>query len=223
MRIGLTGGIACGKTRVENIFKQSGYAVFDTDRANFIIRTGIVDTEKFNDILISNNLVELVKKISEETILKLKSKLPNLYNTSGEFSRNALLNYINDDQLGEYKLSIYNQIIIPASITVYSEWHKQVQEPSLISSANIIERNNLSLVDRLYIMYISEQDQLRNLLNRQENRESPISELEARKAINRQLPFEEKLSQARAKLGKENVYVLNEDCTDTDIPFLKNY
>ena len=40
MRIGLTGGIASGKTIIEDKFRNLGYPIFDTDKADFLIRTG---------------------------------------------------------------------------------------------------------------------------------------------------------------------------------------
>lgn len=211
MRLGLTGGIASGKTTIEDKFKCLGYSVFDTDKADFLIRTGALDVEQNKDILLNDTLVNLVKDVSRETTSKLKAQLPNLYNHSGEFSREALLSYINDDQFGTSNLETYNNIINPASNIVYAEWCKQVQPPSVLSSAVLIERGNMSFIDALFIIYVSEETQLNNLMRRQNERGEPISYADAKKAKNRQYSFKEKLERAETKLGKNNIYVIDNE------------
>lgn len=208
MRIGLTGGIASGKSEIENNFRGNWFHIFNVDEADFIIRTGRIDT--YDNILISENLVCLAKKISKEVIISLKQKLPNLYDKNNIFSRDALIFYINDTGTGLQNLNIYNQIIGPASIELYSEWCKHLPDSNtVLSSAVLIERENLHLIDELYILRISSENQLRNLLRRQEIRKNPISENEAKMAINRQLSFDEKFNKATLQIWINNIHVID--------------
>lgn len=209
MAIGLTGGIASGKTEFEYMFRQQGYCVFDTDVAEFIIRTGKIELEKNNDLLLCSSLVDLIKEESKKVISRLNAQFPKLYDDAGTFLRDELLSYINDDEVGSDNMTAYNDIINPASVKFYQAWRETVKQETILSQAVLVERGNLNLVDELYVVYASKDAQLKNLLKRQAENNSPISLIDAKKAINRQLSFEKKLGIAKYELGKDNVHILN--------------
>lgn len=216
MRIGLTGGIASGKTIFENEFRNLGYPLFDVDKVDFSLRSGVVKYDQDDDVFRYKPIVNLIEELAIKTIANLKEKLPNLYSVNGEFIRKPLLDYINDAETGSRNYDVYNRVINPSCVKIYLEWSKLVKADSVLSSGVLIERGNLQLLDSVYIIQISDEMQLRNLLKREIERGSYLSEEEARKAINRNYNFERRICLARRLLGGENVHILQTNSTLAD-------
>lgn len=81
--IGLTGGIACGKTTVSNMFKQLGVPVIDADSL-------------IHSIYASSKTVDFIKKIKADIIVKGSidfTKLRKLFFTD-ENVKNKIQNYL---------------------------------------------------------------------------------------------------------------------------------
>ncbi len=208
MNLGLTGGIAVGKTKYEDAFRRKGYAVFDTDDADHILRTGELDIFRHGSILLNHDLVSLVGDLSKEVISELRERLAHSYDVNGNFSRAGHRLDVTDKVHGAENLAAYRNVINSASVEFYMAWRDLIDRPSVLSSGVLIERENLELVDHLYMVYNSPDAQVRNLMRRQRERGSPISEGEAQKAIARQWSFDKKLEVAMTQIGSENITIL---------------
>jgi len=208
MRIGLTGGIASGKSRIENIFRNQGYPVLDTDKVEFVLRSG--ELNSIEDIVTDDSFfLELIKKLSLKSKSTLKKVLPALYDNFDNFSRSSLLSYINNETYGAVNYEAYSKTINLMSVKFYEAWAIKNNFDNVLSSATIIERNNLHLVDKLYLLWISKDKQLHFLLQRENKNGSHLSRNDAIKAIERQHSAETKYKIAIENIGEENVMILN--------------
>jgi dephospho-CoA kinase len=213
MKIGLTGGIASGKTRFEEYFHELGIHVFNVDEIEIALRTG-VDSFSIKDEFSSfEGLSELIKELSYKTIGLLQQQLPGLYDSEGKFRRRKLLDYINDKDKGSEYYHIYNDIINPPGRKIYQHWIGFCNEHSVLSSGVLIEKGYLSFIDKLIIIHASEDTQICNLLNREKDRKDNYSLEEARNAVRRQMAFEKRMYVAESALGQKNVNIFqyNED------------
>ena len=208
MQVGLTGGIASGKTKFEEYFKSLGFQIYDTDKIESILRTG--DTSNFeNNVSDNNPLCILISQLSSRAKLSLGQALPGLYDRNGCFSRDALLSYLNNNIYGFQNHAKYNQIINPLCTEFYYAWINTIKSDSLFSSAMIVERNNLHLVEKLYIIGVSMEEQLELLIKRENERGKQISKDDALKAILRQYTTQKKYNFAVRQLGKDNVILMD--------------
>ena len=208
MRVGLTAGISSGKSRFEERFRSIGYPIFDVDKVDFALRTGEVQLDTSDEIFGYGQIVKLVQKLSPRIIGQLQYELPNLYDSNGRFVRTGLLQYINDDTSGGDNHQMYGKIMNPPFIEIYLQWLAIIGRPSVLSSGVLVERGNLSLIDSLYIIQISEEEQIRNLLEREQLRTNYISKSDALKAVRRSYPTEKLVRLARLALGEEKVHVI---------------
>lgn len=168
--IGLTGGIASGKSTVSQMIKEKGIRVVDAD----IIAKEAVSKG-------SPALHQIVQTFGEEVLL------PN-----GELNRQQLGAIIFSDEEKRKKL---NAIVHPE---VRKEMLKQRdegvsnQETFVVLDIPLLFESKLEgLVDRIIVVYTTPDLQLSRLMNRND-----LSEEEALKRIHSQQPLEEKCQKA---------------------------
>lgn len=141
LRIGLTGGIACGKTIVSDTFKELGVPVIDTD----IISREVTTPN-------SQALSELVKTFSK-----------NILNADGSLNRRALRLIVFNDKTGT-ALKKLNDIMHPAIIHRLQDLYLQQTFPYVIFVVPLLFEHRLEyLCDRILVCDASEEVQLQRL------------------------------------------------------------
>ncbi|KPU27832.1 dephospho-CoA kinase [Caloranaerobacter sp. TR13] len=169
--IGITGGIATGKSTVTNLLKELGYIVIDADK-------------------IAREVVE-VGKIAYLDIIKEFGK--GILQENKQIDRKKLGEIIFKDVEKRRKL---NQIIHPRIIqeminktNQYSDGNKVIflDIPLLIEEKNILEKQGLKF-DEIWLVYADEENQLSRLIERDKlDMENALDRIRA------QMPMTEKL------------------------------
>jgi dephospho-CoA kinase len=169
LNVGLTGGIACGKSTVARMFVKNGAHLIDFDR----IAHEVQQPEK-------PAWQKVVDCFGKEILL-----------SDGKIDRVKLGNIVFADKK---KLNKLNKIVHPF---VYQEWHRRLEkigkkEKHAIVLADIpllFEGNMQHLFDMTMLVLIAPKEQIRRLMAR-----SGISKEEAEKRLNNQMPINEKIS-----------------------------
>lgn len=166
--IGLTGGIACGKSTISEILRDLGAEIIDAD----LIARKIVQRGK-------PVLKEIVKTFGDEILLE-----------NGELDRKKLGNIVFNDEESLKKLNQITHPIIKDQIKKEIDRHKKDSNSNIIvvDAALLIEMNMTSFVDEVWLVVVPVHIQRKRL----EEREN-INEKEANKRIEAQASLEEKL------------------------------
>lgn len=165
-RIGLSGGIACGKSSVARILRNNGIPVIDADQvARDIVEPG------------SPALLELVQAFGE-----------NILDEHGALRRKKLGSIVMND---EQKRSRLNQITHPkirsSIFATLQTWYKQGHEAGVVEAALMVETKSHTRYDALIIVTCTPKIQMSRLMAREGfDRET------AQKWIDSQLPLAEK-------------------------------
>ncbi|KRQ88127.1 Dephospho-CoA kinase [Caloramator mitchellensis] len=168
--VGLTGGIASGKSTVSEFLKQRGFPVLDADKiAREIVQSG------------SDVLKILVREFGDEILLE-----------SGELNRSKLRNIVFNDK---NKLNRLNEITHPE---IRKRLNEQIIEYKkygfkliIVDAALLIEAKFYELVDIIILVYVDLNTQIERLIKRDN-----ISKDDAFKIINSQMKLEEKIKYA---------------------------
>ncbi|MDJ1108646.1 dephospho-CoA kinase [Macrococcus caseolyticus] len=166
--IGLTGGIASGKSTVANYLKENGFAVIDADIA----------------------ARQAVEK-GTEGLRKVAETFPGVLNEDGTLNRKALGTIIfNDkaqrDSLNEIVHPIVRRLMDEEKAAALSEGKVVVMDIPLLYE-NELEHT----VDEVWVVYVSYDIQKMRLMKRNE-----LSESEADARINSQMSMDEKRNKA---------------------------
>ncbi|GFN34467.1 dephospho-CoA kinase [Tepidimicrobium xylanilyticum] len=167
--IGLTGGIATGKSTVSNILRELGYEVIDAD-------------------IIARQMVEIGKPAYEE-IINVFGK--NILDDKGNINRKELASIIFRDFLMRKRL---NDIVHPF---VFREISRQINEhkdqrvifvdvPLLIEELDKFKEYEIAF-DEIWLVYVDENTQLNRLIKRDK-----MSKEEGLRKIRAQMPIDEK-------------------------------
>lgn len=141
LRIGLTGGIACGKTVISDTFKELGVPIIDTD----VISREVVMPKM-------PVLNQLKAAFGEEIIT-----------ATGELDRRALRLLVFSDKSGA-KLKILNDIMHPAIIGRLQELYLQQSYPYVVFVVPLLFEHKLEyLCDRILVCDAKEEVQLERL------------------------------------------------------------
>ncbi len=167
MVVGLTGGIATGKSTVSNMFRQLGAPIVDADR----IARWAVEPDR-------PAWLDLVAYFGEEILLPDRT-----------VNRVKLGEIVFSDALKRDKL---NRIVHPR---VREESEKQIRQyleadpkrPVIQDVPLLIETGLHSKMDKVIVVYADEPTQLRRLMERND-----LSEKEAMQRIRAQMPIEAK-------------------------------
>ena len=165
--IGLTGGIASGKTTVTNMFIDLGIEVVDAD----IVAREVVEP--------NSPALNAIKAHFGDDILAF----------DGSLDRAKLRSIIFDNDSEKQWLNSLLHPLIRSSMTTQL---KQCKSQYCILSAPLLLENNLSyLVDRVLVVDVNEQTQLTRAMSRDNNNETLIKNI-----INSQLSRKERLDKA---------------------------
>ena len=142
--VGLTGGIACGKSSIASLFEKLGITVVDAD----LIARAVV--EKGSPILL-----ELQQAFGD-----------NILNEDKTLNRKLMRQIVFDKEHPE-KLDKLNSIIQPAIRKAMIEELQKAQGPYVIAMIPLLFEHHLEyLVDRVLVVDIKEDLQLERLVNR---------------------------------------------------------
>jgi dephospho-CoA kinase len=174
LRLGLTGGIASGKSAVAAMLREMGFAVLDADSlAHKLIEPGQPAYD------------EVVQEFGEAVIA-----------TGGRVDRAKLSAIVFNDRA---KLDRLNGIVHPRVAEVifsqFEAWRRAgVRDAVFVEAALLVESGIHKNLDGLVVAWCEPQQQLERLVTR------GLSEAEARRRIAAQLPVEEKLLLATEKI-----------------------
>lgn len=166
--IGLTGGIASGKTTVANYLSEHGFAVIDADIA-------------------ARKAVEK----GSSGLQQISEAFPGTLNEDGTLNRKLLGSIIFNDK---EKREILNQIVHPIVRNIMEEEKIAAlkQGKTVIMDIPLLYENHLEhTVDEVWVVYVPYYIQKSRLMER-----NNLSESEADARINSQMPMEDKRKKA---------------------------
>jgi dephospho-CoA kinase len=174
LRLGLTGGIASGKSAVAAMLREMGFAVLDADS-------------------LAHRLIERGQPAHEEILSEFG---PAITDASGRIDRAQLANVVFADRA---KLDRLNAIVHPRVADVvfrqFDEWERNgVRDAAFVEAALLIEAGLDKKLDGLIVAWCKPEQQLERLVAR------GLTEAEARRRIAAQLSVEEKLRHATEKI-----------------------
>lgn len=170
LKLGLTGGIASGKSAVASILRELGFPVLDADS-------------------LSHQLMEPGQPAHDEIIREFGADFAE---GSGRIDRAKLAAVVFADPA---KLARLNAILHPrverAMLVQFDAWQRSgFRDAAFVEAALLVEAGLTKYLDGLVVVFCAPEQQLQRLLARD------MSEPEARGRIAAQLPLEEKLRHA---------------------------
>ena len=172
-KIGITGGIASGKSAVAAILRELGFHVVDADG-------------------LAHRLTEPGQPAHEEV---LKEFGADLATSDGRIDRPKLGAMVFADPA---RLARLNAIVHPrvgeATFRQFEEWQRNGSDAVFVEAALLIEAGMHKKLDGLVVAWCEPEQQLERLLAR------GMSETEARRRIAAQMPVEEKIRFATEKI-----------------------
>lgn len=171
LKVGLTGGIACGKTYVTNVLRELGCEVIDADQvARAVVEPG---QPAYHDI---------VEAFGPENL-----------QADGTIDRAKLSAIIFTDAAQRAKM---NAIVHPRVHEAQSRWMADVAQRNpaaiaVVDAALMIESGGYKRFDKLVVVHCAPEIQLARLMTR-----NNLSHEEAAKRIAAQMPTSEKLTYA---------------------------
>ena len=174
LKLGLTGGIASGKSAVAAMLREMGFAVLDADSlAHKLIEPGQPAYD------------EVVQEFGQDVIAP-----------GGRVDRAKLSAIVFNDRA---KLDRLNAIVHPRVAEVifsqFEAWKRAgIRDAVFVEAALLIESGIHEKLDGLIVAWCDPDQQLERLIDR------GLSEAEARRRIAAQLPVEEKLRLATEKI-----------------------
>jgi dephospho-CoA kinase len=174
LRLGLTGGIASGKSAVAAMLREKGFAVLDADA-------------------LAHKLIEPGQAAYADVIREFGAAIAD---AGGRIDRGKLGALVFADRA---KLDRLNAIVHPrvrdAMLHQFDEWQRAgTRDAAFVEAALIVEAGFTKNLDGLVVAWCTPEQQLARLLAR------GLSEAEARRRIAAQLPVAEKLRQATEKI-----------------------
>jgi dephospho-CoA kinase len=174
LRLGLTGGIASGKSAVAAMLREKGFSVLDADSlAHKLIEPGQPAYD------------EVLQEFGQEVLAP-----------GGRIDRAKLSAIVFQDRA---KLDRLNAIVHPRVgefvFRQFEEWQRAgTRDAAFVEAALLIESGIHKKLDGLVVAWCEPEQQLQRLLDR------GLSESEARRRIAAQLPVEEKLRLATDRI-----------------------
>jgi dephospho-CoA kinase len=174
LRLGLTGGIASGKSAVATMLREMDFAVLDADS-------------------LAHKLIEPGQPAYDEVLREFG---PSITDAQGRIDRAKLAALVFADPI---KLDRLNAVIHPRVAEIvfhqFDEWARQgTRDAAFVEAALLIESGIHKHLDGLVIAWCRPEQQLERLLAR------GLSESEVRGRLAAQMPVEEKLRYATEKI-----------------------
>ncbi len=167
LKVALTGGIACGKSTVSQIFKKLGAVVIDLDDlAREVVEPG------------TQGLKELTKHFGKDIL-----------NADGSLNRGALRDILLKNESNQLLIEeiLHPKILEKMQIEIEKVKNKLI----IIEIPLLVEKNLTHLFDRAIIVDCNDEKQLKNVINREK-----IDEKQAKKLISSQIDRESRLKVA---------------------------
>jgi dephospho-CoA kinase len=173
-RIGITGGIASGKTAVAGMLREMGFQVIDADG-------------------LGHSVIEPGTRAYEEIVAEFGA---GVVGADGRIDRGKLGAIAFADA---EKLKRLNAIVHPRveeeMVRQFAEWEKSgVSDAAFVEAALLVEAEYQKNLDGLVVAWCRPEQQMERLSAR------GLSEVEARRRIAAQMPAEEKLKFATEKI-----------------------
>jgi dephospho-CoA kinase len=173
-RLGITGGIASGKSAVAGMLRELGFRVIDADA-------------------LGHEVIEPGTRAYDEIVREFGT---GVVGADGRIDRGKLGAIVFAD--GE-KLKRLNAIVHPRveeeMVRQFAEWEKSgVADAAFVEAALLVEAGYQKNLDGLVVAWCRPEQQMERLLAR------GLSEVEARRRIASQMPAEEKLKFATEKI-----------------------
>jgi dephospho-CoA kinase len=173
-RLGITGGIASGKSAVAGMLRALGFRVIDADA-------------------LGHQVIELGTPAYREIVREFGA---GVVGADGRIDRRKLGALVFADQA---KLARLNAIVHPRveeeMVRLFAEWEKSnVADAAFVEAALLVEAGYQKNLDGLVVAWCRPEQQIERLLAR------GLSEVEARRRIAAQMPAEEKLKFATVKI-----------------------
>lgn len=164
--IGLTGGIASGKSSVVSILKERGYAVIEADRVS-------------RDVM----------REGGEALREIKEAFPGFFDEEGELNRRALAHHIHSDDGARDTL---NRITHPKILSNIKESIKTYEREGLsllfVDVPLLFEVGIDGWFVEVWLIYVKREEQIQRLMKRDR-----VSLKEAVERLSSQIPLEEKI------------------------------
>jgi dephospho-CoA kinase len=169
LKLGLTGGIACGKSAVAGMLRERGFAVLDADA-------------------LAHRLMEPGQPAHDEVLQEFGAEIAD---ASGRIDRAKLgaLVFGHRERL-ERLNAIVHPRVAEAMQRQFAEWERGGQTVVFVEAALIIEAGFQRQLDGVVVAWCRPEQQMERLLAR------GLGEEEARRRIVSQMPIEEKLRHA---------------------------
>ncbi|MGB8456068.1 MAG: dephospho-CoA kinase [Candidatus Acidiferrum sp.] len=173
-RLGITGGIASGKSAVAAILREQGFNVIDADA-------------------LGHSVIEPGTRAFKEVVREFGA---GVVGTDGRIDRGKLGALVFPDR---GKLARLNGIVHPRveeeMVRKFGEWERDgVRDAAFVEAALLVEAGYQRNLDGLVVAWCRPEQQMERLVAR------GLSEEEARRRIAAQMPAEEKLKYATEKI-----------------------
>lgn len=164
--IGLTGGIACGKNTVAEMFRSYGAYVVDAD-------------------LIAHQLLKNSSAVKQKVVATFGE---SVLNASGEIDRPKLGSMVFDrpDDLQALNKIVHPPVVEFMKAEIERELSSDEHAAIVVNVPLLIEANLTYMVDSVVLVHADEDVQMQRLARR------GMSQEDARKRIRSQMPFSEK-------------------------------
>lgn len=177
MIIGLTGGIASGKTTVSNYFKSMDIPIVDAD----LIARQVVEPE-------SKGLELIVEAFGNEMVVE------------GALNRKALRQLVFSDEKALKTLNEITHPLIRNGILKDIEHYKRLKAPLIVLDAPLLLENHLEvLVDEVWLVALSQDIQLERLMAR-----DAVSREDGLNIISKQMSLKNKIKKSHVVLNNNH-------------------
>jgi dephospho-CoA kinase len=173
-RLGITGGIASGKSVVAGTLRELGFHVIDADR-------------------LGHALMEAGTRAFDEIVMEFGT---GVLGGDGRIDRGRLgaLVFANSEKLVRLN-AILHPRVEEEIVRQFGEWERDgVKDAAFVEAALLVEAEYQENLDGLVVAWCRPEQQLERLMGR------GLNEAEARRRIAAQMPAEEKLAYATEKI-----------------------
>lgn len=170
MVVGLTGGIACGKSTVANMFMKLGCVIIDADK-------------------VAREVVEPGEQGLEGVIRRFGK---GILDEQGRLDRKALGNIVFSDEQARHDLNTILHPLIRQRMADKKEEARKQNPPFILMDIPLLyESNQVHTVEAVIVVYVPAHLQLKRLMERDQ-----LTMQEAQQRIESQMPIEEKKQKA---------------------------
>ena len=184
--LGITGGIACGKTTVSNLLAEKGAIPINADEIGH----------------------QLLKSDSPVIDKLVDSFGAEILEDNGDVSRKKLGAIVFNDKKAREKLNaILHPLIIKRSRARAREL--VADKPScvvLLDAPLLIEAGAYASVDLIVVVISFYETQIQRILDRSKEQNRPLTEAEAQARIDAQMPLSEKVKYADIVINNDGTY-----------------